>query len=124
LDIGKLSQIFRRELEMIHNAPPDPRKPGHYIDFNILTNSCSTIIRGGFNQMGFKNIRGIFPRDLFVNISYAFLRQGNHPLIKASRFILHQRHVPEAAPSAMPPLLNPLNRYKYRIMEKHTAPAE
>ena len=113
LDTKKFSQIFHNELDIIHNAPPDPEKPGHYIDFNIFTNSCSTIIGGGFKKMGFKNIRGIFPRELFVNVSSYFLKQSDHPMIKASCHTLHQLHVPEAAPSAMPPLLNPLNRMKY-----------
>jgi len=112
LDTQRLSKIFHSDLEVIYNAPPDPRKPGHYSDFNIFTSSCSTIIRDGFKKMGFRRIRGIFPRDLFVNVAYYFLNQTEYPLIKASFFTLNQLHVPEAAPSAMPPLLNPLNRYK------------
>ena len=116
LDTQKLSQIFHDELEIIHNAPPDPKKPGHYINFNIFTNSCSTIIRDGFQKLGFRKIRGIFPRDLFVNVAYHFLKQTEYPRIKASRFTLNQLHVPEAAPSAMPPLLNPFNRIKNRIL--------
>lgn len=118
LDTQKLSQIFHGELEIIHNAPPDPNKPGHYIDFNIFTNSCSTIIRDGFKKMGFKKIRGIFPRNLFVNASYYFLTQSEYPLIKASLFTLNQLCVPEAARSAMPPLLNPLNRYKHHRLKQ------
>lgn len=116
LDTQKFSQTFHDELEMIHNAPPDPKKPGHYINFNIFTNSCSTIIRDGFQKLGFRKIRGIFPRDLFVNVAYHFLKQTEYPRIKASRFTLNQFHVPEAAPSAMPPLLNPFNRIKNRIL--------
>jgi len=111
-----LSQIFHRQLEIIKNTPPDPKKPGEYRNFNILTNSCSTIIRDGLKKYGFKNIRGIFPRDLFVNISYFFLNQTQNPNIKASLSRLPQLHVPEAAPSALPPLLNPLNLIKQRIL--------
>ncbi|MBP1710052.1 MAG: hypothetical protein H6Q49_254 [Deltaproteobacteria bacterium] len=117
LDTQKISQLFHDELDMIRNTPADPKKPGEYRDFNILTNNCSTIIRDGFKKYGFKNIRGIFPRDLFVNISYFFLKQLVHPQIKSSCHTLHQLKVPEAAESALPPLLNPLNCVKQRILQ-------
>jgi hypothetical protein len=113
LDTQKFSQFSYDELNVIRNTPPDPGRPGHYADFNLFTRSCSTIIRDGFRNLGFKKIRGVFPRELFVNVAYYFLHQLDCPLIKASRFTLHQLRVPEAAASAMPPLLNPLNRYKY-----------
>lgn len=118
LDTAGLSQIFHHELENIRNAPPHPRKPEHYTDFNLFTNNCSTIIRRGFNTMGFTKIRGIFPRDLFVNASYYFMKQATQPHIRASRHALSQLRVPEAAPSAMPPLINPLNRYKDRLLKR------
>ncbi len=117
LDTQKFSQLFHDELDTIRNTPADPKKPGEYRDFNILTNSCSTIIRDGFKNYGFKNIRGIFPRDLFVNISYFFLKQLEHPQIKASCHTLQQLKVPEAAESALPPLLNPRNLVKQRILQ-------
>ena len=121
LDTIKLSLCFHGELEKIRNTKPDPKRPGHYADFSIFTRSCSTVIRDGFRHSGFKNISGIFPRELFVNIAHYFLKQINQPLIKACPFTMHQLHVPEAASSAMPPLLNPLNRYKYRIVKKHAS---
>lgn len=117
LDTQKLSQFFHNKLEMIRNTPPDPKRPEDYADFSIFTNSCSTIIRDGFKKAGFQNIRGIFPRELFVNISYYFLKKINHPLIRTSSHTLKQLHVPEAAPSAMPPLLNPINRLKYQRLK-------
>lgn len=116
LNTQRLSQIFHNELEVIYNSPPDPKKPGHYINFNIFTNSCSTIIRDGFQKLGFRKIRGIFPRDLFVNAAYFFLEQLENPKIKSSLFSLNQLHVPEAAPSAMPPLIYPVNRWKNKIL--------
>lgn len=117
LDAKKLSQIFHEQLETIKNTPPDPKNSEKYKDFNILTNSCSTIIREGFNKYGFKNIAGMFPRDIFVNASYYFLRQVKDKRIEASRRILPQLMVSEAAPSAMPPLMNPLNRWKNRCLK-------
>ncbi|MHB8136755.1 MAG: hypothetical protein ACYDGO_00030 [Smithellaceae bacterium] len=118
LDTQKLSQIFHGQLDVIKSTPLDPKKPGKYRDFNILTNNCSTIIRDGFKKYGFKNIRGIFPRDLFVNISYFFLKQLEHPQINASCYTLQQLKVPEAAESALPPLINPVNRWKNNILSK------
>ncbi len=114
LDVKKLSQIFHEQLETIKNTPPDPKNSEKYRDFNILTNSCSTIIREGFKKYGFKNIAGMFPRDIFVNASSYFLYQAKDKRIKASRRVLPQLIVSEAAPSVMPPLMNPLNRWKAR----------
>jgi len=119
LDTFKLSQYFHGELEKIRNSQPDPKRPGYYADFNIITRSCSTIIRDGFRSSGYKKISGIFPRELFVNISYYFSKQKDHPPVKASLHTLHQLQVPEAAPSAMPPLLNLVNRYRYCRLNKY-----
>jgi len=114
LDVKKLSQIFHEQLETIKNTPPDPKNSEKYRDFNILTNSCSTIIQEGFKKYGLKNIAGMFPRDIFVNASSYFLYQAKDKRIKASRRVLPQLIVSEAAPSVMPPLMNPLNRWKAR----------
>ena len=118
LNTRALSEIFHDQLDMIKKTPPDPKKPEEYRDFNILTNSCSTVIRDGLKKYGFKNIRGVFPRDLFVNISFFFLRQKRDPLMKASCYAMKQLKVPEAAFSVMPPLLNPVNFYKNSHLQK------
>ena len=112
LDTKKLANFFHDQLDIILNTPPNPKEPGKYAKFNIFTRSCSTIIRDGFHDLGYKIVRGTFPRELFVNISYFFLKQDHNASGKVSRRTLKQLHVPEAAPSVMPPLLNPLNRYK------------
>ncbi len=117
LDTQKLSDILQSELDAIHNAPPDPQRPGYYRDFNFFTRSCSTIVRDGLCKLGFKKIAGIFPRDLFINTAYYFSRQMEAPEIRVSLHILPQLVVPEAAPSAMPPLVNPVNRIKNRILK-------
>lgn len=118
LETKRLSQIFHEHLKTIKNTPPDPKDPQKYRDFNILTNSCSTIIREGFKKYGFKRAAGMFPRDIFVNISYYFLHQVNDKRINASQRALPQLMVDEAAPSVMPPLMNPLNRWKYQRLVK------
>lgn len=118
LDAQKFSQIFHDELDVIRNTPPDPKKPGEYPAFNMLTRSCSTIIRDGFKKAGFKSIRGIFPRDLFVNVAYYFLKENRKPAITASFDTLLQLRVHEAPASTIPPLINPVNRWKCKILKK------
>ena len=118
LDTRRLSGFFFTELEKIRSTPPDPKEPGKYRDFHILTKSCATIIRDGFQSLGFEKISGIFPRDLFVNMAYFFLKLHRLPNVQASLHTLRQLQVPEAAPSAMPPLLNPQNRLRYRTLRK------
>ncbi|MRR17762.1 MAG: hypothetical protein EG826_15045 [Deltaproteobacteria bacterium] len=112
LDAARLSGFFYDVLAEIKNTPADPRRPGEYTGFSVFTKSCATIIRDGLRHLGFDKIRGILPRDLFVNVAYYFLKQSKRPSIKASRLTCRQLLVPEAAPSAMPPILNPVNRYK------------
>lgn len=114
LDTKKLSRIFHEQLKAIRNTPPDPKDPQKYRDFNIFTNSCATVIRNGFKKYGFEIITGMFPRDIFVNVSYYFLMQEKDKRIIASRRTLPQLMVDEAAPSALPPLMNPLNFWKER----------
>ena len=118
LDTKRLSQIFHEQLEAIKNTPPDPKDPQKYRDFNILTNSCSTVIRNGFRKYGFEKITGMFPRDIFVSISYYFLMQAKDKRIMAARRPSPQSMVDEAPPSVLPPLMNPLNRWKDRQLRK------
>ena len=39
----RMRSIFDRFLEMIHNTPVNPKKPEKWPDFNLFTNSCSTL---------------------------------------------------------------------------------
>ncbi len=118
MDTRRLSGFFLTELEKIRSTPPDPKEPGKYRDFHILTRSCATIIRDGFQSLGFEKISGVFPRDLFVSMAYFFLKRQRLPNVRACLHKLQQLQVPEAPPSAMPPLLNPRNRYRYRTLQK------
>lgn len=118
LDTRRLSGFFFTELEKIRSTPPDPKEPGKYRDFHILTRSCATIIRDGFQSLGFEKISGVFPRDLFISIAYFFLKLHRLPNVQASLHKLQQLQVPEASPSAMPPLLNPRNRFRHRTLRK------
>ncbi len=114
LDTEALARYYHQELDLIHAAPSDPKRPDAYADFNLFTRSCSTIIRDGLRAAGYPKISGIFPRDLFVNAAYFFLTQPPASGIRVARLTLRQLCVPEAAPSAMPPLLNPVNRCRQR----------
>lgn len=118
LDTATFSRFFDHELDVIRSTPPDPKRPGEYANFSVFTRSCATIIRDGFRTLGFDEIRGILPRDLFVNVAYHFLKQSKSPSIKVSCQTYQQLHVEEAMPSAMPPLVNPFNRWKSRILSK------
>lgn len=118
LDTQKLSRFLHGQLEIIYDTPPDPKRPADYRDFGIFTRNCATFIRDGFRDLGYKKISGVFPRELFVNVAYFFLKQNSDPSIKISFSTLKQLSVPEAAPSALPPLVNPVNRWKGRILNK------
>lgn len=111
LNTERLKGIFNKKLKEIHEAPTNPKKPEKYKDFNVITNSCATIIKLGFKEYGIKGIRGAFPRDLFVSAAHRFIMEKN---LKISLYKKPQLVVPEAPLSAMSPLLNPLNMLRVR----------
>ena len=106
LDTDKLLNIFKRELSIIKSTKPNKRKPEKYADFNFFTRSCSTIIRDGFNETGYTEIKAVFPRDLFVNAAYYFSRAKK---LSVRIFKMPQLTVKEAPKSALSPLLNFMN---------------
>ncbi|NOZ03542.1 MAG: hypothetical protein GXO92_02915 [FCB group bacterium] len=114
IDTDRLKAFYHAELDRIKNTPPDPKRPEKYADFNFFTRSCATIIRDGLNALGYEQIKGFFPRDLFVSAAYA-LQQD--PKLKVSIFRMPQLTVPEAPPSAMTPLMNVKNRIKVRQLK-------
>lgn len=116
LDTGRLLALLEEELQRIHETPVDPRRPEKYRDFNLFTRSCTTIIRDCLRASGFPAIRGIFPRDLFVSAAYYFLRNHRGRPLRAGLYRMPQFLVPEAQESAMTPLLNPLNRLRWRAI--------
>ena len=109
INTGALREIFNRELNLIHSSAGDRGYSEKYSEFNIFTRSCATIIRDGLREYGFEQVKGIFPRDFFVDASYSFLKNAKQRGLEVSRFTLHQLKVPEAPYSAMSPLLNPRN---------------
>lgn len=111
VDTDRLMKIFRKEIEVIHSTPPGPRRPDMYRDFHFLKRSCTTIIRDGLRTCGFRNIRGIFPRDMFVSAAYAMIRSGD-PSVRARAYRMEQLKVAESPYSAVTPLFNPVNAYR------------
>jgi hypothetical protein len=118
IDTEHLSRIYHRALETIHSTPINPKRPEKYPDFNIFTRSCTTIIRDGLREYGFRRIGGIFPRDLFVNIAFHLLK-GDRGDIEVKLFRMKQLKVPEAPYSALTPFLNPLNRIRARRLPEY-----
>ncbi|MDY6972774.1 MAG: hypothetical protein SV775_10645 [Thermodesulfobacteriota bacterium] len=112
LDTERLSRMYHNELKSIHNTRVNPKKPEKYRDFNILTRSCTTIVRDGLRRLGYRKIRGISPRDFFVNTSYHLLKAQENEHIKMRCFKVKQLKVREAQYSEMTPLLNPINRFR------------
>jgi hypothetical protein len=114
LDTEALAAFYRAELERIHATPPHPKKPEKYRDFSFFKRSCTTIIRDGLRRLGFTEIAGLFPRDLFVSAAYALQRAEG---LEVSIFRRPQLRVPEAPPSVITPLLNVKNRFKVRYLK-------
>ena len=104
-----LQAALHAELEKIHHTPEDPRKPGKYRDFRLLTRSCTTIIRDALRQNGFPRIRGVFPREMYASAVWSFREQEKKGGLKLSVYKRPQLFVDEAPASAITPLVNPLN---------------
>ncbi len=109
LDTEKMMATLKQSLDIILNTPPNPKEPEKYKDFSIVSNNCATIIRDVFNQCGFPEIKGRFPRDLFVNTTYHLFC---HPELDVQYSKLPQLFVPEAPMSMVSPLLNFRNYFR------------
>ncbi len=118
IDTEKLLNFYKNELEVIYNTPRDPESPEDYRDFNIFKRSCTTIIRDGFKECGFKKIKGTFPRDLFINAAYHFARTYKKDSIKVKLYKMDQLKVPEAPFSKITPLLNPFNKLREYYLKR------
>jgi hypothetical protein len=109
LDTEKMMAVLKKSLDIILNTSPNPKEPDKYRNFNIVSNNCATIIRDVFNQCGFPEIKGRFPRDLFVNTAYHLFC---HPELNVQYTKLPQLFVPEAPMSRLSPLLNFWNYFR------------
>ncbi len=109
LDPAVLLDILMEQLHTIHNAPKDPENPAKYCDFNFFSRNCATIIRDSLNRFGYDRIKGIFPRDLFINAAHFFQNKSG---LNVKIFKMPQLLVSEAQPSGMTPLTNMKNWHK------------
>lgn len=117
MDTKQLADIYHRELEKIHNTPVNPSKPEKYAKFSFITRSCTTIIRDGLLEYGFKGISGFLPRDFFVSAASAVFDAQPGMGIQARIFKMPQLQVPEALLSKMTPLFNPVNSFKLKKLQ-------
>ncbi len=118
-DTERVSSIYHKELNKILNTPRNPKCPEKYRDFNIFTRSCTTVIRDGLRKCGFRKIKWIMPRDLFVNAAYHFLNAEKEGALRLKRFTMKQLKVAEAPHSRMTPLFNPTNRIRRLVTRSH-----
>ena len=117
LDTENFMSELTQSLERILNTPPNPAEPEKYRDFSMVSNNCATVIRDAFNECGFPEITGRFPRDLFVNATYHLF---HHPELDVQYIKLPQLTVAEAPKSMVSPLVNPQNYFRWhelRIFE-------
>ncbi len=115
-DVEKLRLRCDEELRRIYSAPRDLKRPHKYSEFNFFTRSCTTIIRDVLRGIGFTDIKGVIPRDMFISASCAFCEAEKKGTIKCRFYIKPQLFVPEAPPSKRSLVLNPRNLLR---LKKH-----
>ena len=113
IDTDKLYNIFKEELDVIHNTPTKPEHPGNYPDFHFIKRSCTTIVRDGLRKYGFKKIKGVIPHDFFVNAVYNFKKEND---LKVKIYKKPQLVVQECPPSKPTVLFNVKNWNKVRSL--------
>lgn len=112
LDTARLTERLRMDVTMIQETPPNPRRPHKYRDFHFLHRSCTSIIRDALRNAGLREVSGILPRELFLNIAYQATRPNKRGFLSVRAFRLDQLKVPERAHSRPSPIMNPLNRLR------------
>lgn len=111
-DIAALLEYCRGQMRRIHNAPVDPGKPHKYSEFRFFSRNCSTIIRDGLREIGFGAVRGVLPRDMFICAVSVLSKESRQGRIGLKLYTMPQLMVPEAPPSRLSPVFNPLNRIR------------
>ena len=114
IDTDKLYNILKEELDIIHNTLPKPDKPEDYPDFHVIKRSCTSIVRDGLREYGFKKVKGVVPRDFFVNSAYNLKNEKN---LKVNIYKMPQLIVPECPPSKQTCLLNIKNWFRVKTLK-------
>lgn len=115
----QLEQILRGKLKEIYGTPVNPENPEYYARFNKFSNSCTTIIRDSLREWGFPEIKGIFPRELFINAAWSFDKESRKGDIALDVFKREQIKVEEAPQSRLSPVVNPFNYFKKVILNAY-----
>jgi hypothetical protein len=113
IDTQRLVKYYRSALQEIQNTP-DPKRPEKYRDYGIFSKSCVTIVRDGLRDYGFKKLRGIFPRDFFIDAAFKLLPLNGRDGMRVELRCMPQLKVPEAPYSAPAFIMNPVNRLLLR----------
>ncbi len=114
IDTKKLYDILAKKMEMIHNTPPNPRDPENWPDFHFIKRSCTSIVRDGLRACGYNNIKGVIPRDFFVNAAYNLKKEKE---LKVKLYKMPQLLVQESPPSKPTMLFNVSNWFKNRALD-------
>ena len=114
VDTDILCNILMDELEVIHNTPAKPGSPEDYPDFHFIKRSCTSIVRDGLRKYGYKNLKGVIPRDFFVNVSYNLTKETS---LITRLYKMPQMVVSECPQSKPTFLFNILNWHRNNILK-------
>lgn len=116
VDVDGLDAFFSQKIS-VNRSLKNPAREDEYANFSIFSDNCVTPIRDGLSACGFSGVKGIFPRDFFINCAKEFaLTAKKNKKTKVFYGIAPQLKVPEAQFSKMTPILNPANyffKWKY-----------
>jgi len=110
----KLFDILFKKMEEIQNTPPDPKDPDNWPDFHFIKRSCTSIVRDGLREYGYPQIKGVIPRDFFVNAACNLQKKEN---LKVRLYKMPQLKVPEALPSKQTKLFNIKNYFRNKYLK-------
>ena len=113
INTDKLYKILQEELDIIHSTLPKPEKPEDYPDFHVIKRSCTSIVRDGLRKYGIKKIKGVIPRDFFVNAAYNLKKEKD---LKVKIYKMPQLIVPECPASKPTFLFNVKNWHRIRTL--------
>lgn len=116
IDTSKFHEYYANELSRIHSTPCHPDRPEKYRDFSFFSRSCATIIRDGLRENGFRNVRGLLPREVFISAMWEFRKSAGKQGARFSYRRMPQLKVDEAPYSSLSPILNPVNAVKQIIL--------
>ncbi len=117
IDADYLSRIYHNELKTIHATTPHPDYPEKYKDFSFYKRSCTTLIRDGLRQYGFKKITGFLPRDFFISAAVSLMKAQKEMDLTVQLYNRPQLKVPEAPFSKNSFPMNPMNWIRLKKLQ-------